>query len=74
VTSHGAPPTLADVQAWPATVNVPKACKAIGVSPAHGYALAARGDFPAKIIKVGGSYRVVTASLVALLSSGGEAA
>lgn len=67
-------PTLDDVRRWPATVGLPKACQALGVSKAHGYSLAARDAFPARVLKVGGSYRVITASLVRLLEGSGDAA
>ena len=60
-------PTLDDVRGWPATVSVPTACKPLGVCNSHGYALVARGEFPARVIRVGGRVRVVTASLVRLL-------
>lgn len=62
------PPRLADIQDWPATVSMLDACRALAISKSHGYALAARDAFPARVLRVGGSYRVVTASLVELLS------
>lgn len=60
-------PTLEEIKTWGATVNVPTACKPLGISTAHGYALLARGEFPAKTLHVGGCWRVVTASLARLL-------
>jgi predicted DNA-binding transcriptional regulator AlpA len=45
---------------------------ALGLSRAHGYALAQRGEYPARILKLGGRYRVVTASIIRLLSENGE--
>lgn len=66
--SDAAPtPTLDEVRGWPATVGVPETCRALGISRAHGYGLAQRGQFPCRVIRVGGSYRVVTASLIKLL-------
>lgn len=59
--------TLDDIRAWPATVSIPRACTAFGVSRSYGYELASRGEFPARTIKVGGRYRVVTASILANL-------
>ena len=71
-------PTLEEVRTWPATVDMTRACGAIGVSRAFGYELAARDEFPARVIKVGGRIRVVTASILALLDApsvaGGDAA
>jgi hypothetical protein len=66
-------PTLDEIRRWPATVDIPKANMALGLSRAHGYALAQRGEYPARVLKVGGRYRVVTASIVRLLSENGEA-
>jgi predicted DNA-binding transcriptional regulator AlpA len=63
-------PSLDDIRQWPATVSVPTACSALGIGKSCGYDAARRGNFPARVIKVGGRYRVVTASLVQVL--GGE--
>lgn len=65
-------PTLDEIRRWPATVDIPKANTALGLSRAHGYALAQRGEYPARVLKVGGRYRVVTASIVRLLSESSE--
>ncbi len=62
-----AAPTLEQVRQWPATVSVPKACTAFGISRAHGYVLAARGEFPATVLRVGTRWRVSTASVLAAL-------
>lgn len=68
MTTREAPaPTLDDVRSWPATVNVPTASKALGISASHGYALAQRSTFPVQMIKIGGAYRVITAALIQLL-------
>jgi len=61
-------PTLSEIHKWPATVNVPRAGLAFGLSRSHAYELASRGEFPARVIKVGGRYRVVTASIIRALS------
>lgn len=65
-------PTLADIRGWPATVDVPTAALALGLSRSHAYALARAGQFPAKVLIAGGRMRVITASLLALLSCGPE--
>jgi len=62
--------TIEDVRAWPATVSVPKAAEAFGISKSHAYELARTGQFPARILKVGGSVRVVTASILRALEAG----
>lgn len=61
-------PTLAEIRGWPATVDVPAAGLALGLSRSHAYALARTGQFPAKVLIAGGRLRVITASLLALLS------
>lgn len=45
----------------------PTAGRAVGTSRSNTYALAQRGEFPAKVLRLGSSYRVVTADLLALL-------
>ncbi|MFG2671399.1 DNA-binding protein [Streptomyces sp. NPDC048445] len=62
-------PTLDEVKAWPATVDVPTAATALGVSRAHLYALVKRGDAPVRTLAFGTNRRVVTASLVRLLEA-----
>ena len=58
-----AAPTLADIAKWPAAVSVEKASTAYGFSRAHGFNLVRRGEFPARVIKAGGRYVVVTADI-----------
>lgn len=63
-------PTLNEISTtWAATVSIPKAAAAFGVSDSHAYDLVARGEFPARVLKVGSRYRVVTASIIAVLSN-----
>lgn len=63
------PPTLAEIsKQWPASVGVPMAAAAFGISRSHAYELVTRGEFPAKVIRVGGRCRVVTASIIRALS------
>ncbi len=49
------------------TVDLPFANSALGISRAHGYALAKRGVYPVRILRLGSSYRVVTTDLLHLL-------
>ncbi|MBV9651728.1 MAG: helix-turn-helix domain-containing protein [Pseudonocardiales bacterium] len=65
-------PTLAEIRGWPATVDVPAAALALGLSRSHAYALARAGQFPAQVLIAGGRMRVITASLLELLSCGPE--
>lgn len=60
-----AAPTLDEVRGWPATVDVPTAGRAYGLTRANAFRLARCGEFPARVMKIGGRYRVVTASIIA---------
>jgi len=62
-------PTLEQVRQWPATVGIPRASTALGISRSHGYELAARDQFPARLIRAGGRVLVITADLIKLLSA-----
>lgn len=66
--------TLDEVRGWPATVDLPDAAAALGISRAQAYVSAKRGDFPVKVIKVGRRYKAVTASLLRALEADGVAA
>ncbi|MFJ5984375.1 DNA-binding protein [Lentzea sp. NPDC092896] len=61
-------PTLEEVRSWPATVSVARAATAFGISRSKAYELVAQGEFPARVIAAGASRRVITASLVNVLS------
>ncbi|MEU8968062.1 DNA-binding protein [Streptomyces monashensis] len=60
-------PTLDEIRSWPATVSVPQAAKAMGISKTHLHALIKRGESPVKTLPLGTRHRVVTAALVRLL-------
>ena len=62
-------PTLAEVKAWGATVNVPQAAVALGCSSSHLYDLIKRGQAPVKTLSFGRRHVVITQSLVTLLES-----
>ncbi|MCX4824892.1 helix-turn-helix domain-containing protein [Streptomyces sp. NBC_01142] len=63
-------PTLAEIRSWPATVGVPDAARAIGVSKSHLYELIRKGEAPVRTLALGSSrHRVVTASLIQLLEA-----
>ncbi|QYX76652.1 helix-turn-helix domain-containing protein [Streptomyces akebiae] len=55
---------------WQGTGSVEEASRAFGFSRAKGYDLARRGEFPCRVLRVGRSTRVVTASLLRVLESG----
>ncbi|MGV9826999.1 DNA-binding protein [Gordonia sp. NPDC003429] len=63
-------PTVEDLHNAGPTVSLwPIAGQMIGISKSHTYKLARDDQFPAKVIKVGASYRVVTADLLRLLDA-----
>jgi hypothetical protein len=72
--THTTPRSLTDEleDAGP-TVDLPLSNRALGISKGHGYALAKRGEYPVRLLKLGGSYRVVTADLRELLGISGAA-
>lgn len=65
-------PTLEDVRRWPATVDVPTAARALGISERTAYYWIQAGEFPAQVISVRRRHRVITAGLVKLLEGGGQ--
>ncbi|MCI3240235.1 helix-turn-helix domain-containing protein [Streptomyces spinosisporus] len=62
-------PTLDEVRAWPATVSVPKAATALGISKSYLHDLIKRNESPVKVLPLDGRHRVITASLVRLLEA-----
>jgi excisionase family DNA binding protein len=62
-------PTLRNIRDWPATCDPAQAAIALGVSRSTVYETLRRGDFPGRAIRVGGRWRVITASLVELLEA-----
>src|SRR5690349_6467246 len=63
-------PTLDEIRGWPATVDVAAAAGALGCSRSYAYQHIAQGEFPCKVIKLGGRVRIPTASILALLEGG----
>jgi hypothetical protein len=59
--------TAKDILSWPPTVDVTTAAPAFGLPRSSAYELARRGVFPAKVIKAGKHYRVVTADCIRVL-------
>jgi predicted DNA-binding transcriptional regulator AlpA len=59
--------TLDEVRAWPPTVDVDEASRALGISKGHIYNSIKRGQFPIKIIRIGSRTKIVTASLITFL-------
>ncbi len=59
--------TPQDVLALGVSTDIPIACKIMGISPSSGYALAKKGEFPVRVVKVGSRYVVPTVGLLELL-------
>ncbi|MFK0295552.1 helix-turn-helix domain-containing protein [Streptomyces sp. NPDC090442] len=55
---------------WGGTGSIEDASRAFGFSRAKGYDLVRRGEFPCRVLRIGRSTRVVTASLLRVLESG----
>lgn len=51
----------------PSTIDLPTAARAIGIGRNQAYDLAARGEFPCRILKLGSRYKVLTADLLRVL-------
>jgi excisionase family DNA binding protein len=64
---HSGGMTRAELLALPVTVDVATAARALGLGRSTGYELARRGEFPCRVLRVGGSYRVPTADLLRVL-------
>lgn len=60
-------PTLAQAAALPATLTLPEAARLLGIGRTHAYTLAAHGEFPVPVMRLGHVLRVPTAPLLALL-------
>lgn len=56
-----------ELLALPAAVDLETANRALGLGRSKGYELAKRGQYPCRTLRLGNSYRVVTAELQALL-------
>jgi predicted DNA-binding transcriptional regulator AlpA len=63
---------MADLEALPALISVPKAAQLLGLSRASAYRFAASGDLPTR--RLGGRVYVVTSRLAAFINGDGEAA
>jgi len=60
------PVTLAQLRAS-ATVDLMTAAAALGLGRTKAYELARRGQFPCRVIRIGGAYRIPTPGLLELL-------
>ena len=70
----GQRPTLAQIRRWPASVNVEDAARALGISRASLYTAIAEDRSPVEVIIVGRRKKVLTHSLIAVLTGTGTEA
>jgi hypothetical protein len=66
------PMTHEELAALPTTTTIEIAARALGLGRTRAYQLARAGRFPCKIIRIGTSYRVVTADLQRLIAGNGN--
>ncbi|MCE4946958.1 hypothetical protein ACFU90_31650 [Streptomyces noursei] len=59
--------TREELLALPAAVDLETGNRALGLGRSKGYALAKRGQYPCRVLRLGNAYRVVTADLLELL-------
>ncbi len=57
----------AELLALPVTIDVETAARALGLGRSKAYELAKRGELPVRCLRLGSSYRVVTAELLDML-------
>ncbi|MFC8077533.1 helix-turn-helix domain-containing protein [Streptomyces sp. NPDC057307] len=63
-------PTLDEIRSWAAVVSVEDGARALGISRSHMYELIRTDTCPVRVMKLGGSCRVITSSIVELLDIG----
>lgn len=59
--------TRSELLALPVAVDLITAARVLGLSRSTAYELAQRREFPCRVLRVGGSYRVPTADLLRVL-------
>jgi hypothetical protein len=59
--------TSDELLALPAVIDLDTANRALAIGRSTGYSLAKHGEYPAKVLRIGNAYRVVTADLLRLL-------
>jgi hypothetical protein len=59
--------TSDELLALPAVIDLDTSNRALMIGRSTGYGLAKKGEYPVKVLRLGNSYRVVTADLLKLL-------
>ncbi|GAB3113503.1 hypothetical protein GCM10027160_17600 [Streptomyces calidiresistens] len=60
--------TRDELLALPAAIDLDTANRALSIGRSTGYALAKRGRYPVKVLRLGNAYRVITADLLRVLA------
>jgi hypothetical protein len=61
-----------DLLTLPAAIDLDTANRALSIGRSTGYALAKRGAYPVRVLRIGNAYRVVTADLLRVLGADSE--
>lgn len=61
--------TYDEIRQWPAAVELVTAAQVFGIGRTLAYEMARDGTFPARVVKVGGQYRVATESILEVLNA-----
>ncbi|HEX6579231.1 MAG TPA: hypothetical protein VF082_12775 [Jiangellaceae bacterium] len=64
--------TADELEALPISFDLGTACRAIDIGRTAGYALAKRGEFPVRVLRVGKQYRVTKPDLLRYLGYEGS--
>lgn len=59
--------TRQELLALPAAIDIRTAGRALGLGERKSYGLAQRGEFPVRVLRLGGTYRVSSADLLTYL-------
>lgn len=61
------PMSMEEVLALPASCSMPQASRALGFSASKGRQLAAAGDFPCRVVRVGSDWKVPRTGIFSVL-------
>lgn len=59
--------TRQELLALPAAIDIRTAGRALGIGERKSYGMAQRGEFPVRVLRLGGQYRVASADLLTYL-------
>lgn len=62
--------TVAQVRELPPTVDLMTAARVLGIGRTKAYELARADEFPVRVVRIGGLYRISTADLLRFIRAG----